>query len=97
MLVELEVHNPKIESELSVHGTEFFHVGCGPVYCRREIETDNHRLSCACGLEISFVKHGAAASTIIAVTIDEQPRDLPSGSYSTALKASVRIVARAAA
>lgn len=97
MLIELEVRNPKVESELSVHGTEFFHVGCGPVSCRREIETDKHLLICACGLEVSFVKHGAAASTIIDVTIDEQPRDLPSGSYSTTPKASVRIVARATA
>lgn len=97
MLVELEVHNPKIESELSVHGTKFFHVGCGPVSYRREIETDKHLLSCACGLEVSFVKHGAAASTIIDVTIDEQSRDLPCGSYSTAPNTSVRIVARSAA
>ena len=62
MLVELEVHNPKVDWELSVHGTEFFHVGCGPVSHRREMETDKHLLHCTCGLEVSFEKHGAASS-----------------------------------
>lgn len=97
MLVELEVHNPKVESELSVHGTEFFHIGCGPVSQRREMETDGHLLSCACGVEVWFEKNGAASSTIIDVTIDDQPRDLPSGSYSSAPEATVRIVSRATA
>lgn len=97
MLVELEVHNPKVESELSVHGTDFFHVGCGPISQRREIETERHLLRCACGLEVSFEKHGAASSTIIDVTIDDQPRDLPTGSYSSAPEATVRIVSRATA
>lgn len=97
MQVELEAHNHKVDSELSVHGTEFFHVGCGCVSQRRETETDKYLLRCACGLEISFEKHGVASSTIIDVTIDEQPRELPKDSYFSTPEASVRIVARASA
>lgn len=97
MQVQLEAYNPKVDSELSVHGTELFHVGCGSVSQRRQMEADKHLLSCACGLEISFEKHGVASSTIIDVTIDEQSRELPRDSYFSIPEASVLIVSRAAA
>ena len=58
MQIELEVYNPRVEEELSVHGIEFKHVGCGSVSHRREMETNKHMLTCACGLEIRFEQYG---------------------------------------
>lgn len=92
MHVIFEVVNPRIEEELSVSDINFTHVGCGPASHRRDMATGEHRLNCGCGLEVRFAPHGVASSTIIDVTIDEQPRNLPANSYFSSPDALIRIV-----
>ena len=78
---------------------QLYHHGCDGVRLikHRNPMTEQYTLQCTCGLTIQLPADGPAIAAFNLTAIDEQPRTVPSGSYSSSSGGVLQIVAKGAA
>lgn len=92
MTIQILCRSPN-ETEFNLGRMVFEHRGCYPktMRSRKAQGTNLWRLSCPCGLEISFPEFGEAVVTISFVTTDGEPRTLRDGSFESSATSGVEI------
>ena len=76
-----------------------YHHGCDqiPMIKHRNPLTQQYTLQCVCSLTIRLPASGPAVEAFNLTAIDEEPRTLPSGSYSSTVVGEVKVITKGAA
>lgn len=80
MSTRIAVRNPS-EQESCLADFSYSHIGCSfsAMQWHRNSVDSVCTIRCGCGLSISFPQFGTAVNTIFMVSVDGEPRELPSG------------------
>ena len=94
MTIAILVAAKSPQADLGLATTVFRHGGCHktPMHSKRATEFDTWRLTCSCGLELSFPQVGPAATAVSYTRTDGMTRLLPEGSFSSTVKDAIEII-----
>jgi hypothetical protein len=91
---------PRTDRQPSGFGhLRLYHHGCDqiPLIKHRNPLTQQYTVQCVCGLTIRLPAIGPAVEAFDLTAIDEQPRPVPSGSYSSTVDGELKVITKGAA
>ena len=99
MTTVIEVAPPTDRQPSGFGHLRLYHHGCDqvPLIKHRNPLTQQYTLQCVCGLTIRLPAIGPAVEAFDLTATDEQPRPVPSDSYSSTVDGELKVIKRGAA
>src|SRR5678815_2787895 len=99
MTTVIEVAPPTDRQPGGFGHLHLYHHGCDqiPLIKHRNPLTQQYTVQCVCGLTIRLPATGPAVEAFDLTAIDEQPRLLPSGSFSSTVDGELKVITKGAA